>query len=185
MAFEKIKIAAVLCLLFGTININGQSNFMEWSIEESEGDTIKRGLESSSVYDYFMGLEFEDTVLDFSDEPYVQVLSLNKVDHSGYLKIYFKEKLIFRYEVLNGKISGIGYKYDYKTGRIELYGLFYNSRLNGPLVRTNLDGSVAYIVNYRKGKFKKYIYHYRNKSEEDLMEFSEKHGDPMEMKVIK
>lgn len=80
-------------------------------------------------------------------------------DGSGVLDVFIDDKLLFSYEMHNGKIEGIGRIYYYKTGMVAYQGVFLSNRLNGQLFYlSDSKRGVIYSMMFKDGKPVKILY---------------------------
>jgi len=184
MAIKKVVISVFFIYFSIVLSSNAQSPFQDWLISKTENDTVYRTANSKDYFDYFKGTEDAFAVVDFSDEEYEQVLSVHKESKSGYLRIFFRDTIVFKYEIQDFDVQGIGTRFDYKNGNILMQGLFKDSALNGPLISYKPSQEIEFIADYKKGKFKKYLYHVEAKSKVKLKEMNRNAENPVKYKLI-
>lgn len=137
-----------------------------------EGDSMIKTKNNGKYYDFFLE-KFDSTIVVYfgDEEKYFHLLKYDTITKKGVYKIYYEDKLAFRYEVLKNAPQGIGKMYDVSNGELILVGVFNDSRLDGPLLRYDEDGEVIYFAKFNNGKFQKFWYHHaaiRNSSRKQL-----------------
>jgi hypothetical protein len=179
MASTKIALMIFLSLIFQLNNLEfSKKNLCEDFYHKDDSIFIVSYIDE--YFDYFKGTMDKFAVIDFSEEKYRKVLSMHKTSKKGFIRIYFRDLIIFEYRIVDEVVQGVGSKYDYKTGQVIIHGLFKDSKLNGPLLFYNENFEVDYIAKYRKGKFIKFLYHKKAKDNTDLKEINKNAKDPMQ-----
>lgn len=183
------KMICFLLLFFVSFICVGQTSFADWPKTKTENDTLFQVIRSQEYFDYFVGAIGAYAVayaeVDFSNEDFEQVLTTHTASKSGYLRIYFRGKVVFQYEIQNYSIEGIGVRFNFESGDVLLQGLFQDGKLNGPLIEFVNGKAILFIAKYKKGKFKKYLYHADFKGKHNLKRLNKKARDPMQPLLIK
>ena len=81
-------------------------------------------------------------------------------------------------------MEGIGTKFYYSNGIIQMHVLFENSKLNGPLIFYNHKQKIEYIANFKKGKFKGYLFHKKAKNYKHLKKLNKSAIKPIRYMLI-
>ncbi len=181
-----IKVTLVfIAICFNPFSLLAQYDFDKWAVESVENDTICKVLEDDVYYDYFRS-DFGkyEYIVDFSDSKFKAVLKVHKVSNSGFLDVLFKDTLIFRYQVKDLKVDGIGKSYDFNTRELKLQGTFRSNKTHGVLISFGACSEIRYVAEYRKGKFLRYFFH-QDAPDEKALKKIEENGDPMEYKIIR
>jgi hypothetical protein len=163
----------ILCLLFSFNQVFSQTNDKKTRIFEK--DTI---FTSNSVFDYFR--QEEDSIVFIVGSVYLMPsdsLSFNEGNEyttkvinpdNGYLEIYFKNKLLYKYRLINNKIERIGFCYYPFNSNIALQGSFKEGKLHGLVFVQKVNGEILEVMRFKKGKYIKHIYHWLSFSNKAL-----------------
>lgn len=153
------------------------SNFSGTPTKNVSGDSTYYQWKGALVYDYF--IQRFDSSLVYSMDPaeYLQIEVVSNITGNGSSKIFFKDKLIRSYEITETRISGIGQAFS-QFGKLEYVAMFENEALNGTSTFFDPNGFVTEIVIFKKGRFKKYLYHYQAKSKERLRRLNKNSEGP-------
>lgn len=152
---------------------------------------IKVVFESEKVYDYYsqrfrpdlfvIGTLITiplDTIITDSLLIYRQVIEIDKSSSIGTVKIYYKGRIIKRYFVENGEVSGQALVYDWNTQLPIINAMFERGKLNGVAAFYMEEIGLREIVKYEDGVFMEHLYHWRAYTKEGLEFVSQQEGDP-------
>ncbi len=87
---------------------------------------------------------------------------------NGYLKVYFKNKLLYKYMLIDNEIKGTGFCYYPFSGNVALQGTFKNNKLNGEVFVLKENGEILEVMKFKKGKYIKHLYHWLSFSKKSL-----------------
>jgi len=148
-------------------------------------DTTLYVLNSTKIYNYFT--QDYDSLIVFNSQPshFHQIASISNKNNRGYLKIMYSDRIVFKFEIREGEIEGIGTRYDFFDGSIGYQSMFKNGQLDGVTIFFNSNGSIYSIAQYKKGRFKKYFYHQTAKTRKSLRRGNRKSNDPFKKLLIK
>lgn len=93
-----------------------------------------------------------------------------KDPENGYLEVLFRNRLLYKYMLINNEINGTGYCYYPFLGRVAIQGQFKEGRLNGVVCVLAKDGGIIECMKYKKGIYKKHIYHWLDSSSRSIRE---------------
>ncbi|HBF88543.1 MAG TPA: hypothetical protein DDX39_07870 [Bacteroidales bacterium] len=142
-------------------------------------DTIKTDY---SVIDYFR--QERDSVVYVNGSVFLMPsdsLSFNgkneysiKVSNSknGSLEIYFKNRLLYQYMLINNRINGTGFCYYPFSSDVALQGSFKEGKLHGLVFVQEGNGEIIEVMQFKNGKYVKHIYHWLSFSKKSLRQRS-------------
>ncbi len=87
---------------------------------------------------------------------------------NGYLEIYFKKRLLYKYMLINHELNGTGFCYYPFSGDIALQGRFKDGKLNGLVFVQKEDGEIIEVMKFKEGKYLKHVYHWLSFSKRSL-----------------
>jgi regulatory protein YycH of two-component signal transduction system YycFG len=131
-----------------------------------------------AVYDYFRQ-EFDSVVyvigsvfLMHSDSLSFKTNDYCYRQSNDYLKIYFKDRLLYEYSLVEGEVEGLGYCcYPFESS-IAVQATFKNSKLHGLVSIHEKNGKVLEIMDFEDGIYKKHYFHYLVKNKRKLKRLS-------------
>lgn len=142
-------------------------------------DTI---IESNVIFDYFRQ-EF-DSIVNVVGSVFIMPLdslSLNGQNkytirvikpNDGYLEVYFKDRLLYKYRLIAGTVEGTGYCYYPFLTNVALQGTFKDGKPHGLVFVLRDNGFVNEVMMFRNGKYVRHIYHWLSFSRKSLRERS-------------
>lgn len=77
----------------------------------------------------------------------------------GSYKVYFMNKPLFKFKLVQGKIEGVGYMYYPNSERVAVQGMFQKGELHGLISLQDYEGRVYQIMKFKKGKLRRLIYY--------------------------
>ena len=86
--------------------------------------------------------------------------TIEENEANGLRFIYFKNHLLYKYQIKNSTINGKGYVYYPFSEQVAMQGTFKNGKLHGLLFVMDNNGAILELLRYKKGKFKRYVYHH-------------------------
>jgi len=87
---------------------------------------------------------------------------------NGFLKVYFKNKLLYKYMLNDNEIKGTGYCYYPFSGNIALQGRFKEGKLHGLVFIQKEDGEILEVMKFKNGIYIKHIYNWLSFSKKSL-----------------
>lgn len=96
---------------------------------------------------------------------------------NGFLEIFFKNRLIYKYTLFNYRIHGTGCCYYPFDGNIAIQGQFMNAMLNGYVFVQRQNGEIIEVMKFKCGKYRKHIYHWLALSDKSLRNRNKKRGN--------
>lgn len=112
----------------------------------------------SIVYDIGTVILMPSDSVSFKEDNLYRTKITDTVD--GYKEIFFKDKLLFRYEMKQGKIEGLGYCYYPFSSTIAIQGEFSNGKLHGLVFFQEENGKIIEAMKYKNGKFDELLFHW-------------------------
>lgn len=169
-SFKKIAVLSFIVLLKSTCI--AQVKFPISPVIKEKNDTTIYELNHSTFYSYFK--QHEDSIfISFNPIKFNQIALIDNTTKNGLFFISYEKQTLVKYEIREGKISGIGLLYHpnllgkkYKNPYCQAQ--FKNNLLDGITTFYNDDGVVIEILLFKKGKYKKHLYHEKAISEGDL-----------------
>ncbi|MFO7878586.1 MAG: hypothetical protein R6V52_00925 [Bacteroidales bacterium] len=171
----------IFFLLFNCICAFAQKKSFNKNYAFLQTDTV---IKSCSVFDFFrqeldsnvytVGSVFlmpPDSLYFNKKNEYIIKVSNPK---NGHLKIYFKNKLLYKYMLINNEIKGTGFCYYPFSGNVALQGRFKKGKLNGLVFVQNENGEMIEVMKFKKGQYLKHIYHWLSFSKKSLRARSKK-----------
>lgn len=119
-----------------------------------------------TIYNYFTS-EFVSDVYDIgrvriSPVNLQQSLFHEIVDTSKNIyTVHYSGKIVFQYELSEGKINGMGYCYYSQSGNVAIQAEFKNDKLDGFVYVHDENGRLIEIMKFRNGKYKRHIYDFQ------------------------
>ena len=164
---------ALIILIMACTSIVCYSQKNSKKIVLSEGTDI-----SNVVFDYFRQ-EFDSTVYEVGSVFLMPSDSLSfkskneytiKVSNpeNGYLEVYFKSRLLYKYMVSGYEVNGTGFCYYPFSGRVALEGRFKNGKLNGLVFIQTDDGEMIESMVFKNGKYIRHIFHWLSYSKKSM-----------------
>ena len=159
-----IKITSYILFLLPILVI-GQTSKLGIPFTNSKMDSLYFQIEDDSHYNYFYSRI--DTLRSLSSDeiiPVVKILVIDTINSNGYLKIIAQNNVLYKYQVKNCSITGLGLHYNAlvkKTNYLAFeQGIFLNGKLNGSYLRLDVNNNGSVIANllYKKGKLHKIIF---------------------------
>ena len=178
------KIIFVLLGLFFLLSLPNfaQLRFAKPPLVRVQDDTTYYSLSSSSFYSYFKQ-RFDKVFISFDTVLFDQIGAINNKTGTGYFLIKWEKQTLIKYEVQDNKIEGNGIMFHPNLFNI-IYNipycqsLFHNNKLDGVTCFYDTYGIIYEIVLYKKGKYKKYLYHHAVRSKKALRRWNKKATDP-------
>jgi antitoxin component YwqK of YwqJK toxin-antitoxin module len=72
--------------------------------------------------------------------------------------IKYKNEILFEYNLIDGKVNGIGFCYYPFLKKTAMIGEFKNDQLHGKLLVFDFEGMLIEIMLYKNGKYKEHLY---------------------------
>ncbi len=155
----------IYCLLLNCVQVIAQNISEEENKMIFQKDTI---ITEHSVFDYFR--QERDSFIHAVGVIIMPIDSLSffgeneftfKVSNPerGYLEVYHRGYLIYRYMLINYDINGTGFCYYPFSGNIALQGRFKEGKLHGLVSVQKEDGEILQIMKFKGGKYVKHVYH--------------------------
>jgi len=91
---------------------------------------------------------------------------------NGYLEISFKNRLLYKYTLINNKINGTGFCFYPFSGNVALQGSFKKGKLDGLVFVQEKNGEMIEVMKFKEGKYIKHIFHWLSFSKKNLRERS-------------
>lgn len=153
-----------------------------------KGDTTYQELTHPTFYSYFTH-SIDSIFIDFNKPDFYQLAAINKKDGHGYFVIKHEKKVLIKYEIRERKISGVALRYhpnllNKKYPHPYCQALFKEGKLHGVILFFGEDQIVNEILLFKKGKYKKHLYHYKAITNQALKEGNKKATNPFENKDI-
>lgn len=145
-------------ILFFCRQVSAQNSFESWQLARETNDTLVKVRFEDSYYDYFSQRRFS-IMVNLEKEKYRQELKVSKQSKCGHLRIYFKDTILFEYDIVNYEINGLGVFYNFGSGHIICCAIFRDSELHGTLLYYTKSSEIWFIAKYRRGKFREFEYH--------------------------
>lgn len=186
--YRFFAIISFICLSNET-HLFGQINFPIPPIIREGEDTTFYELSHSNFYSYFRG-NLDSIFIEFEDVLFDQVAAIHSESGHGYFKVKYKDHILLYYEVRNSKIEGLGLMYSYyplKDSSSQLpfaQSMFRGDRLDGVTLIFDNQGIVSEMLLYRKGKYKKHMYHHKAKTKEAVKKGNRYTKDPFKVQEI-
>lgn len=158
-----IKIIFIIILGFPVVLL-GQTK-LGIPFSHSKLDSLYFQVETDTYYNYFYGKN--DTLFDLvSDKkmPVTKTLVVDSVSGNGCMKIIFKNRLLYKYQIINYQITGLGLHYNslisHENNLAFEQGVFFSGKLNGSYIRLDVNNKGALIADliYRNGRLIKINY---------------------------
>lgn len=86
----------------------------------------------------------------------------------GYLEIFFKDRLLYKYYLINNEVQGTGIIYYPFLGNVAIEGQFNSGVLDGLVFVHKKDGEMIEVMKFRKGKYIRHLYHWLSFSKKSL-----------------
>ena len=103
----------------------------------------------------------------------------------GYLEIYFKGRLLYKYSLFKNEITGIGFCYYQFSDVVAMQGQFKNGLLDGLVFINNEDGETREVMMFKKGRYVRNIYNKYCFTKKCLRNFSRNRSDnPLRMDEV-
>lgn len=77
-------------------------------------------------------------------------------------EVYFKKKLLFKYETKNGKVNGIGYCFYPFLEKVAIQGQFKNEKLHGFVITQDENGKIIECMKFKNGVYKRHLFHFES-----------------------
>lgn len=164
------KILIAILIISNCLNVYSQRKTFDHNSFLSQKDTL---VTSYYVYDYFrqeydsivftVGCIFlmpSDSISFLGKNEYKIIKETTTNPRFGHLYIYFKNKLLYEYTVVDNNITGIGVCYYPFSGNVAITGQFNNGKLNGLVIVQRQNGEILEVMKYKKGKYIKHVYHW-------------------------
>lgn len=165
----------ILFLLLNCVHTFAQKKSFDIKNGIFQKDTV---IKDCFVFDYFRQ-EYDSIVynvgcvflmpsdsLSFTKKNEYTVKVLNSED--GYLEVYFKNRLLYKYMLINHEIKGTGFCYYPFSGNIALQGQFEEGKLNGLVFVQKENGEMLEVMKFKEGKYIKHVYHWLSFSNKRL-----------------
>lgn len=161
---------------------HGQFLFPEKPNVKVEADSTFYEYKGSSFFSYYTNT-FDSLFIPFEAPILEQRIGVDNISGYGYFIILYQNQILFRYEIKEFKISGIGYKYYTNSqGKVLDFpycqSMFKNNKLDGVTIFFNKKGIITEIVKFRNGKYCKYLYHFAAKTNKSLIKGNKKAPNP-------
>jgi hypothetical protein len=104
--------------------------------------------------------------LTFKDKNQYKVKVINP--EKGYLEIYFKGYLLYKYELLNNQVQGSGFVYYPFKKSVALQGRFANGKLDGLVFVQSQEGEMIEVMKFKNGKYINHVFHWLSPSKNSL-----------------
>lgn len=144
-------------------------------------DSILYQVEDTLVFDYFtqnfrsefntFGYNFIipfDSTMKYNKKPFLQKAVICKKTKCGYFTVSYLNHLLFKYEIRENQVSGIGVAYYLYENAPAAMATFSNNRLNGISIIYSKNGGIESMQIFKKGKYKRYIYFSISQTEKAL-----------------
>jgi len=154
-------------LLFNCINAFAQKKSYDVNNTFFQTDTV---IKSCSIFDYFR--QEHDSIVYAVGSVFLMPsdsLHFNEKNEytikvstpeNGHLEIYFKNKLLYKYMLINHEIRGTGFCYYPFSGNVALQGRFEEGKLNGLVFVQKEDGEMIEVIKFKEGKYIRHVYHW-------------------------
>lgn len=113
---------------------------------------------TSIVYDIGSVFLMPSDSVSFKNDNVYETRVTDSID--GYKEVFFKNRLLFRYEMRQGKVEGLGYCFYPFSSTIAIQGEFVNNKLNGWVFFQDKNGKVIEVMRYKHGRFEELLYHW-------------------------
>lgn len=146
-----------------------------WGQSNDASKDILKCITKSVIFDYFRQ-QYDSTIFIIGSVAVMRGDSLSFKTKNDYcidssdteLKIYFKNRLLYKYELHKGKIEGTGFCYYPFANAVAIQGQFKDSKLDGLVFVQSRDGSLIEVMEFKKGKYLKHIYHWLSLDKKSL-----------------
>lgn len=175
-----MKKMIVILILISTTGY-GQVKFYKSPTVVEFGDSILYQLEDTLVFDYFtqnFRSEFNtfaynfiipfDSTIKYDKKSFLQKAVICKKTKCGYFTVSYLNHLLFKYEIRENQVSGIGIVYYLYENAPAVMATFSNNRLNGISIIYSKNGGIESMQIFKKGKYKRYIYFGNSQTEKAL-----------------
>jgi hypothetical protein len=131
----------------------------------------------------FFKQSIDSIFVSFDNDCFDQVVAMSKTGRNGYYKVSYKGQVLVWHEIIDGEISGLGLLWHpnlFGKKHVVPYcqSIFLKSKLNGNTVFMNDRGKIIEILKYKKGKYKKHIYHHLASTHKVLRKGNRRTRDP-------
>lgn len=86
----------------------------------------------------------------------------------GWLTISHNDKVLYKYELVDGKVDGIGYCYYPFTGRVAFQAQFKKDKLNGIVFFQDMSGKIIEVMKFKSGRYRRHLFHWLSYSKKSL-----------------
>ena len=115
-----------------------------------------RQMLDSTVFFVYSGCIINGDSISFTGKNDYMVKITNP--QKGYLEIYFKGRLLYKYSLFKNEITGIGFCYYQFSDVVAMQGQFKNGLLDGLVFINNKDGETREVMMFKKGRYVRNIY---------------------------
>jgi antitoxin component YwqK of YwqJK toxin-antitoxin module len=106
--------------------------------------------------------------MKYNKKPFLQKAVICKKTKGGYFTVSYLNHLLFKYEIRENQVNGIGIVYYLYENTPAAMATFSNNRLNGISIIYSKNGRIESMQIFKKGKYKRYIYFSISQTEKAL-----------------
>ena len=183
-----MKNIVFICFIIIGISAKCQVKFPIEPNVSIKNDTTFYEANHSTFYSYFKQ-KFDSIFISFDKVDFNQLAAIDNQSNNGYFLIRYDNQILIKYEIRQGQISGLGMLFHpnllgKKNDIPYCQAMFSSSKLNGITIFSNDKGIIDEVLLYKKGKYRKHLYHKNAKSNKSLKKGNSKSVNPFLDKEI-